>query len=66
MVPLGLPDTLALGAAIGALHSLMNAFAILLLGILTPTVSSLADTISGIIFFFFNINVNGPRHKFIY
>ena len=51
-VPDGLPDTFADGAAIGTFDVFRIVFAILLLGILIPTVSNPADTLLGIISFF--------------
>ena len=63
LVPLGLPDTFALGAAIGTPAYSINLFAILFEGILIPTVSRPAVTDFGIMFLAFNINVKGPGQK---
>ena len=62
-VPLGLPDTFALGAAIGTPAYSINFFAIIFDGILIPTVSNPAVTDFGIMSFAFKIIVKGPGQK---
>ena len=66
LVPLGFPETFALGAAIGTPDFSINSFAIKLLGILIPTVSRFAVTTSGIISLLLRLNiiVSGPGQKF--
>ncbi|MNT23388.1 hypothetical protein D3C72_1588060 [compost metagenome] len=59
-VPLGLPDILALGAAIGVFANSISFLAIKLLGILIPTVFNPPVTILGTISFLSNTIVNGP------
>lgn len=51
LVPLGLPDILALGAAIGTPACLISSRAIFKEGIRTPTVWRLAETILGTVSF---------------
>ena len=62
LVPLGRPDILALGAAIGPDNSI-NLFAILFEGILIPTVFKLHVTLFGTRSLFSNIKVKGPGKK---
>lgn len=63
LVPLKFPEILALGAASGTPAKLTNFFAILPLGIRTPTKEEPAVTILGTISLFFKMIVKGPRKK---
>ena len=65
-VALGLPDIFALGVAIGTFAYSTSFLATSPAGILIPTVSCPAVTISGTMSFFFNMMVNGPgKNSFI-
>ena len=59
----GEPDRLAEGAATGTPHALRKEFAVLSEGILTPTVSSPAVTLAGILSDLRMIIVIGPGMK---
>ena len=60
VVGLGLPDKLADGATIGVSHSLINVFAIVFFGILTPIVESPADASEETVSLLGNTTVSGP------
>ena len=64
LVGLGLPERLALGAAIGQHAAFIKSRAGLLSGILTATVSSPPVVLSGTPGFFFTTRVRGPGQKF--
>src|SRR5699024_5810089 len=63
-VGLGLPEVLALGAAIGTPANSIIFKAILLLGILIATVDKPPVILSGTIELFLNIKVKGPGQNF--
>ena len=64
LVGLGLPEMLALGAAIGVSDIVIRSSAALLSGILTATVSRPPVVLSGTSGFFFTTIVSGPGQKF--
>ena len=66
LVPVGFPERLALGVAIGTPAYFISSRAILFEGIRIPTVSEFAVRIFGTISFFCKIIVKGPgKNSFI-
>src|SRR5699024_5126079 len=63
-VGLGLPEVLALGAAIGTFANSIIFKAILLFGILIATVDNPPVILSGTLSLFLNIKVRGPGQNF--